>query len=64
MEPSLSAKTERISVPSKVILSLALASKPEPVTFTVVPGGPLDVPIERAEVTVKVCPYAFPTLTG
>jgi hypothetical protein len=62
MAPCPSAETERSSVPSKVRLTVALAPNPEPVTFTVVPGGPLVGETEKEEVTVKVRDV-FPTLT-
>jgi hypothetical protein len=62
MAPCPSAETERSRVPSKVRLTVVLAPKPEPVTFTGVPGGPLSGEIEKEEVTVKVRDV-FPTLT-
>ena len=62
MAPCPSAGTERSSVPSKDMLTVVLAPKPEPVTFTVVPGGPLAGETEKEVVTVKVRDV-FPTLT-
>ena len=62
-EPSLSAENERTVVPSKVMLIVALAPKPEPVRVTVVTGGPLDGLMEREEVTVKLLGDTPSTLT-
>ena len=61
--PSLSVETERIVLPSKVKLMVALAPKPEPERLTVVPGGPLEVPIERDDVIVKFTGGALPIVT-
>ena len=44
------------------MLTVVLAPKPEPVTFTVVPGGPLAGETEKEALTVKVRDV-FPTLT-
>jgi hypothetical protein len=62
MTPCPSAETERSSVPSIVRLTVALVPKPEPVTVTVVPGGPLVGETEKEEVTVNLRDV-FPTLT-
>ena len=50
--PLLSTEIERIVVPSKVMLTVAFAPKPDPVRLTLVPGGPLDVLRVRNELTV------------
>ena len=62
-EPSLSAENERTAVPSKVMLTVALAPKPEPVRLMVVPGGPLVGLMESNEVTVKLFGDTPSTLT-
>jgi hypothetical protein len=62
MAPCPSEETERSSVPSKDRLTVVLAPKPEPVTFTEVPGGPLAGEIEKEALTVNVRDV-FPILT-
>ena len=55
----LSTDTERIVAPSKVMLTVALAPKPDPVRLTLVPGGPLVVLRERDELSVKLFEVAL-----
>ena len=57
--PLLSTETERIVAPSKVMLTVALAPKPDPVRLTLVPGGPLDVLRVRDELTAKLFEVAL-----
>ncbi len=57
--PLLSTDTERIVAPSKVMLTVALAPKPDPVRLTLVPGGPLVVLRVRDELTVKLFEVAL-----
>ena len=63
MAPLLSTEIDRIVAPSKVMLTVALAPKPDPVRLTVVPGGPLDVLRARNEITVKLVAETPSTLT-
>ena len=51
-------------VPSKVMLTFALASKPEPLTVTLVPWGPLSGVTENEDVTAKFPRGKPPAVTG
>ena len=57
--PLLSTDTERIVAPSKVMLTVALAPKPDPVRLTLVPGGPLVVLRVRDELTLRLSDVAL-----
>ena len=60
--PNELAEIERRVLPSKVMLAELLAPKPVPVTSTMVFGGPETVLMGMADVTVKNCVGALPTV--